>query len=491
VRFNRLVPTIAFLAVFVMAVQPSVDTDSWWHLRSGAWMLENKQILQADPFSLTRQGHSWINPGWLTQIILFSIYKPFGFAGLNLYIGLMVLITFATLWATMEGKDLLKAFILLLATATSGLYWSARPHILTLVFTSVSLLLLERAKKGNLKSLWILPFLIMLWVNMHGGFIVAYILIGIYFIGDVIETLSSVILSQKSLREEWQKRKGFLLTLVIVGISAIIVGMINPYGPRILVYPFQTVSIGVLQDYIAEWQSPNFHTPEVQPFILLLFLTFLALGLSSRKRSAHELLLVIIFGYMSLIAVRNVGLFALVAAPIACRHLDAGLQPVFERTKSQKELPEKLAKSLNLIIAVLLSLVGFIRVASQLDQDLNLEHIDQQVPLEAFDFIQEVRPEGTLFNSYNWGGYVVWKLYPGYLSFVDGRTDLFSDEILTGYIDAWLAKPGWRSFLGEWEVEWALLEIESPLSRAMIHDGWQVLYQSEQAIILQTNDSVH
>ena len=58
-RFNRLVPLIALLAVFTMAVQPSVDTDSWWHLRSGAWIVENGEILKADPFSLTRQGQSW------------------------------------------------------------------------------------------------------------------------------------------------------------------------------------------------------------------------------------------------------------------------------------------------------------------------------------------------------------------------------------------------------------------------------------------------
>ena len=181
-RFNRLVPFVALLAVFVMAVQPSVDTDSWWHLRSGAWILENGEILKTDPFSLTRQGQPWIYPGWLSQIILFSAYNTFGYAGLNLLTGSMVLIAFAFLWATLKGKDLLRAFVLLLATAASGLYWSARPQILTLALASACLLLLEGGKEGKLKRLWILPPLIMVWVNMHGGFIVGYILIGIYFL---------------------------------------------------------------------------------------------------------------------------------------------------------------------------------------------------------------------------------------------------------------------------------------------------------------------
>jgi hypothetical protein len=319
---------------------------------------------------------------------------------------------------------------------------------------------------------------------MHGGFIVGYLLIGIYFMGEVIETLISMILGQKKLNEEWQNRKKYLLVLAAVGIASIFTGMINPHGPAILLYPFQTISIGTLQDYIAEWQSPNFHTPEVQPFIILLFLLILAVGISTKKRSARELLLISIFGYMSLIAVRNVGLFALVAAPIACRHLDAGLNPLFERLKSEKELPKKLTKSINLILAVLLTFAGLIRVVTQMDNEVNREQIHQQIPLEAFEFIVEEKPEGALFNSYNWGGYVVWTLYPDYLSFVDGRTDLFTDEILNEYLNAWLAKPGWQTFLEEWEIQWALLEIDSPLSKAMIYDGWKVLFQNEQAIIL-------
>jgi hypothetical protein len=484
VRFNRLVCYIALFAVFVMAVQPSLDTDSWWHLRSGEWILENGEILKSDPFSLTRQGQTWVYPGWLSQIILILVFNSLGIAGLNIFTGLMVLTAFAMLWMTLEGKDLLRAFVLLLAAATSGLYWSARPQILTLVFASATMFLLEGAKREKQKRLWILPILIAIWANMHGGFIVGYLLMGVYFVSEVIEALLSIILGRGKLKDEWQNRKGFLSVLAIVGFISIFAGMINPHGPAILLYPFQTISIGTLQDYIAEWQSPNFHAPEVQPFILLLFLTFLAIGISTRRRSAREFLLIGLFGYMSLIAVRNVGLFALVAAPAACRHLDAGLKPLFERVKSEKEFPEKLAKSINLILAILLTFVGLIRVATQLDSQFNWEQINQQIPLEAFDFIKAEKPEGALFNSYNWGGYVVWALYPDYLSFVDGRTDLFSDEILNEYINAWLAKPGWQTFLEDWDIQWALLEIDSPLSKAMIRDGWIVLFQNEQAIIL-------
>ena len=100
--------------------------------------------------------------------------------------------------------------------------------------------------------------------------------------------------------------------------------MLNPLGPKILLYPFETISIGTLQEYIAEWQPPDFQSTEVQPFILLFFLTFFALSLSNRKREVSDFLIVGLFGYMSLIAVRNVSLFALTAAPVPER-----VDPIF------------------------------------------------------------------------------------------------------------------------------------------------------------------
>ena len=89
-----------------------------------------------------------------------------------------------------------------------------------------------------------------------------------------------------------------------------------------------------------------------------------------------------------------------------------------------------------------------------------------------------------MFNSYNWGGYVLWDLYPEYLSFVDGRTDLFQDEILDEYIRTWLAEPGWDESLEKWEIRLVMIETKSPLVNALISDDWIVKYHDEQAVIL-------
>ena len=180
--FKRFILILTLLAIFSMAVRISADSDTWWHLRAGSWMVENGQILRTDPFSLTRNNQSWIYPGWLAQVALYGAFEWLGFAGLNLFTGLMVVLAFGLLWNALDGNPLLRAFVLVLAAATSAVYWAARPHIISFALSAAFLLVLERAKGGRLRLLWILPVLMALWVNVHGGFVFGFVLTAIYLV---------------------------------------------------------------------------------------------------------------------------------------------------------------------------------------------------------------------------------------------------------------------------------------------------------------------
>jgi hypothetical protein len=105
-------------------------------------------------------------------------------------------------------------------------------------------------------------------------------------------------------------------------------------------------------------------------------------------------------------------------------------------------------------------------------------------PVAAVDFVRSARPAGRLLNSYNWGGYILWALYPDYPTFVDGRTDLFDQPLLQAYISAWRADPGWEGLVERWDIRLAMLETDSPLARAMRAEGWHTLYQDGQAVVL-------
>lgn len=482
--FRRLVVWLSFLAVFTMAVRVSVDTDTWWHLRAGEWMVDNGQILRMDPFSLTRQGEPWIYPGWLAQITLYSVYRIFGFAGLNLFTALMVVLTFVFVWPQLEAPPLMRAFVLVLAAAVSGVYWSARPHLFSFVLSGIFLWVLYIVKKGKKRWVWVLPPLMALWSNLHGGFAVGFIFLFASLFGEMMEAIVDVGLKRTTFIKVWQDRRNAIMIYVVIGLLCALAVAVNPHGPQMLLYPFKTVSVGVLRDFIQEWQSPDFHHLEVHPFIWMLILSTLALAMSQEKKTAYELILLLGFVYMSLTAARNIALFALVAAPILTRHGYKSIQPLLEQIGVGGQFPNRTVRILNFIIIVILAIASLAKISIPLDNETNREAIDAQVPVNAVEFLNQYTSPGPLFNSYNWGGYILWALYPKYLSFVDGRTDLFSDEILEHYLFAWLAEPGWEEVLDRWDIELALLEPSAPLSMSLQRTGWKVLYKDESAIVM-------
>jgi hypothetical protein len=105
------------------------------------------------------------------------------------------------------------------------------------------------------------------------------------------------------------------------------------------------------------------------------------------------------------------------------------------------------------------------------------------LPVDAVRFLQAEQPPGPLFNSYNWGGYLIWEL-PNYPVFVDGRTDLYDDEFLTEYLSVVLAQEGWEEKLDRYQINLVLIEPESMLGRILDEQGhWQLLYGDHQAMI--------
>ncbi len=535
--FRRLVPLVAILAVFAMALRFSIGPDTYWHLRAGEWMLSEGSLLKVDPFSLTRLGSDWIYPGWLAQIALISAYRLMGFPGLNLLTALAVAATFGFVWMTMREGPLLRAFVLLLAATASAVYWSARPHLFTFLFTAATLWALARFRREGSRAIWVIPILTAVWANVHGGFVVPILLIGFEILATLIDILlprlriaiqnqgartasegggASVVemsaleaqrtssdgeemsgleaqratVNGESIGESGLESKGEqdprirkLKTLLGVGLASVAAIVLNPFGVDMLTYPFRTVSISVLQDFIQEWQSPNFHQIEVQPFLWLLLIVLMVMAISPRRPTSIELIYVGIFAYLGFVAARNIALFALVAAPVLSRHLDAILVNWLPHRTGGQELPYRLTRPLNVILLILIAFVVLIKGALPLSNRFNEETITEFMPAEAVEYLRINQPSGPLLNSYNWGGYVLWSLHPQYFSFVDGRTDLFDDAILEEYLDTWRGSDGWQEVLSKWGIRTVLIETDSPLARELLREGWTAVHEDDQATV--------
>jgi hypothetical protein len=470
-----------------MAMRVSIDTDTWWHLRAGSLIIEEGQILRSDPFSHTRFGQSWEYPGWLAQALIYKVYDILGFAGLNLLTAVFVVITYIFIWRILEGPVLLRSAVLLLSGTAAGVYWSARPQIISFALAGVFLWVLHEFNRGRRTILWILPPLMAIWANIHGGFAIGFMLIVGFLLGETVDASVEVIKRLVSLPEAWKMKRRIILSLVGVGLACAVAVCLNPHGPKTLLYPFKTISVGVLRDHIQEWQTPNFHRGEVQPFLWMLMSILVSMALSKKRVHGVELIMVVGFAYLSLLAGRNIALFAIVGAPVLARHGASALEPYLLGREKGRQVPENIARVLNVVLFLLMTIAAIAKIAAPLDQQVIEEAIAEQIPIEAIEELSEHPSPGPLFNSYNWGGYILWALYPQYQTFVDGRTDLFDDEILNQYITLWTAAPGWEQVLDDWDIQIVLIEKDSPLTRELEIVGWEDMFADEKAIIMTRN----
>jgi hypothetical protein len=470
---RSLMVVMTFSAISALAAKVSVDPDTWWHLRAGQWMLEHHRILTYDPFSWTRSGSLWINHSWLSQVPMYLLWKGFGFAGLNLFTAACVTLAFWFVYLQTEGSVYLRTFVLMLAALSSAVYWWARPEIISFAFAAVFAYILSLYRWQGINRLWLLPLLMGVWVNVHGGFVIGLFLLAITLAGQGVSRLCGQrgpgVL--EGVRLPW---------LAVAGAACAAAVVANPYGLRMLVYPLQTVSMGALRDFIHEWMSPDFHAPETQAFVWLLLGTFAVVALSRRRVDLTDLLLLCGFAYLALLARRNIGLFALIAAPILVRHAAAGLESLGERNPALRAITgrgdgaDPPHAALNWTLLALIVAIALARISMPLQPSINRAAIEKSMPVGAVDYIRTAHPPGPMFNSYNWGGYLVWALVPGYPVYIDGRTDLYGDAFLSQYMRVVYGEDEWRAVLARDNIRLVVIESASPLARKLNHEpGWR------------------
>jgi hypothetical protein len=491
---RRLLLAILFAAIFTMAVRVPTDTDTWWHLRSGEYIIRTQTIPRHDVFSHTVAGKPWIDHGWLAQIAIYLLYAVFGYAGLGLALAAVVTLAFVFVFLQSEENLYLRAFITVLAAITSAVVWIARPQIVSFLLTAAFSYILYLYKQRGRNYLFLVPLLTVLWVNVHGAFITGFILLGCYVSGEVLNNL----LGHK---DDRVLSYGEIASLIKVSLVALVVLVINPNTYQMYLYPFKTVGIGALRDYIQEWASPDFHQFHLHPFIWMVLLILTSVGLSRRRIDFTDLVLTSFFCYMSLWAGRNIALFALVTAPVLMRYGSEAMKTLWEVVRAygvEQGILGQLGRKqiahgpwltgLNWLILILVLSLCAIKVYHPLRPEVNLAAQEEYLPVEAVQFIRANNLSGPMFNSYNWGGYLIWHLYPDYPVFIDGRTDLYEDEFIRQYVKVTLARPGWLEVLDRYGVNFILIENDSILAAFLAEgDEWQCIYTDDIARIFLRN----
>jgi len=456
------------------------DCDTGYHIRAGEYIMETGAVPHEDMFSFLDPPPAWTAHEWLSEIIMALAYDALGLTGAVIFFAFILSLTYSLHFRFLKKDSdhlLLLTGMLLLVIASSAIHFLARPHLFSLLFLVIWYFVLDSYQYRNKNYLYFLPLLMLVWVNLHGGFIIGFVLLGAYFTGNLIY----YFLRQG---EEKALYAGKSRTLFIAGFICLLASLINPYGYNILFFPFDFVFSDFIITYVQEFRPTSFQDFLVYKY---LFLIMLAVLMTSRLRlNLIELILVLGFTYMSLYSVRNIPLFAIIVAPIIIRRLDDMMRSsenrlirfLNERSASFMETEKEAKGFLWPALAICLVLILAVSGGVKHSFDPEIKAVD------AVEFIKQEHIPGNMYNDDEIGDYVIYAAYPEYRVFVDGRNDMYGEEHMRDHLRVIRLERGWEEVFKKHDIQWVFFNADSLLSRHLLErDDWHLIYADHVAHI--------
>jgi tetratricopeptide (TPR) repeat protein len=452
-----------FCAFF--AARKILSFDIWWHLKTGEWIWQHKTIPYVDPFSYTFRGAEWIDFEWLFQTVIYPIYQLGGFGGLIVFKIIIVVMIFVILFLTCrevdEGNRWLRLTILFVALLVARGRFMVRPQIISLLFIAFYLyvLTLYRGERLTIRqmTLFLLPIHI-LWVNFHGSFLLGIFLVGVYALGRFIP---QALVHHRDLKPVFQDKK--FQGLLFLCLLLFLVSFLNPHTYRAFLIPLKTAAADEALKGIAEWQPVPIKLLGI--FVIertMWFRAFFLIGVTSffiNKRNfmrVENVLVFLFFSYMAFKHIRFFGDFAIAITPIVAYNLTT-FRWQMGRWRWIWLLP-------------LIVIVGF--CVRDVGESINKKELGfgalKYYPEATVDFLAKHEIKGKIFNYYDFGGYIIWRLYPDIPVFIDGRTPTIYEQNFF-----------WLYALGERKREvWKQIVERYGVEIVLTHDNRQKGYAS-------------
>lgn len=517
---------VVFLGLLVftsLSLRLLGDAGIGWHIRTGQLILATHAVPCADPFSSSLSGQPWFAWEWLYDILVGKLHRAAGLNGVVLFTGLMIAVVFSWTFRLLlqRGTNILVAVILvLLAASASMIHFLARPHVVSWLFTVVWFWILESSQnKSKNKSdhsspdlsptfatkqarHWlVLPLIMLLWVNVHGGFLMGFALLGIHWISAVWHWFRLTLRNTGEhffgvLEEIRISRRIWALTSA--GALSAVATLVNPYGWRLHLHIYRYLSNRFLMDHIDEFQSPNFHYVAQKCFAVLLLLTLVALATKGGAIDSSQRLVLLFAVYSGLYASRNIPTSALLVILLIGPWLSGGIQKLKSENQfttqrfaltgflqRMKNIELNLQGHLWPTAVILLTLWiaghnGKLGTSQLMDADFNPE----KFPAAAVDFIEKQNAHSAIASPDYWGGYLIYRLYPRMKVLIDDRHDFYGEEFLKSYIRMVHVESGWEEFLQQHPATFLVVPKESSLANILAETaGWQPVYGDPVAVV--------
>lgn len=506
---------IAFLGLLAftsLSMRLLSDAGIGWHIRCGQLILATHTVPRIDPFSSTMHGQPWFAWEWLFDIIVGWLERVGGLNAVVLFAALIIATVYACTFRLLlrRGTSLLLALILtLLAASAAMIHFQARPHVLSWLLTLAWFYILEssddqpdqRQSSTRARLLWFLPLLMLIWVNVHGGFLIGFVLLAIYWLDSAWKYLRPGADRFEDILRTIQAGHRFR-SLSLIGLISAAVTLVNPYGFKLHIHIYRYLSNRFLMDHIDEFQSPNFHYAAQKCFAALLLLAIVALAAKCHKAGLSHILVVMFAVSSGLYASRNIPvaslLLVLMIGPwlsgaienyTATRAIRGGSQLAGQSSANFFQRMQAVEFSLRghlwplaaVILSFWIAVHGGAFGSSQL---MNAQFDPQRFPVSAVSALEKCVRRGPLLAPDYWGGYLIYRFYPKAEVVVDDRHDLYGEQFLKSYLKMIHAEAGWQDFLEQHPAQYILVPKGSALESVLLENRrWDSVYSDRTTSI--------
>ncbi|MDA8105311.1 MAG: tetratricopeptide repeat protein [Nitrospiraceae bacterium] len=492
------------------------DYDFWFHAATGKYIVSHGHPPDKDPFSFTsglpenknllpRWEHFVLGQYVLSQPIFYEVFDHAGPEGMIVLRSLLLVLTLAIVYRRMvrSGASFpVSVIFLFLLFVVLSIASGERPVLFSFFFMSLLVSLLEDFKDGSGKKiLWIVPVMLV-WANMHGGFIIGDITLIVYMTGEGIKMLRD--------RSSLTKKEGKIF-FITTG-AAVLVSSINPSGWGAFIVSFFP-NYKILFENTQEWQSPSYFLMNkiwdysnfrVYDYAVLLVAFPIILAARNRKLDLNHVMLLSGMAIMGARSLRLLLFYAIVFTMLMAKEFDIVAQGLI-KTRRAHLFAKKGASGIGLVLPmlILLLVLGMMK-----DATVGFGVATRTtVPKGAADFIETNRIEGNMLNDCSYGGYLIWRLYPWKQNFVDTRSlnikAMKDYEVMMAAVDGEGAeknnhvsvhKPLWEILLNHYKINFIVMAPLGiygdlfPLTLKLLEgDKWIPVYCDRLSVIFVRN----
>ena len=452
------------------------DNDLWARLIAGAHIVEKLSVLKQDFLSYTPT-HPWYDHEWGASIFFYLALKYFGDSGLILLRGILAALTIFICFKTVELRKpssttayniLYFAFMFLVVLKSIGP--AVRCLLFTCLFFALFLYLLEKARAGKTKVLIILPLIMLLWGNIHGGCMSGIGLLVLYSAGE--------FLNKKPFKK-------YIYTLL----GCIAVLFINPYGIEYVKFLFFAATMD--RSFITEWTSP-FHPHYLKGYIrykiylVVMVLTQVIYLIKDKinydKLDKTKILILLVMTYLSVTHIRHQSFFILTAGTLLYDEFyslfNSFIAFIREKLKIQNKENVKDFVIIKEITVYFILLI--VSLPPLISSNKEIRITETEYPRFAVEFIKINNLKGNLFINFDWGSYAAYKLYPNNLIVMDGRyEEVYNPDLLLDLKNFHLVKNDWDKIIKDYKTDVMILEKKYPVFNKILNSKeWVLVFEN-------------